>query len=77
MKVKEKAKSNPSSIIWLIVVCFIAVGLLLFCQFYFGDSGLNASRFAQNTKVNGVDVSWLNISEAEAKLSQDLIDNKE
>ena len=77
MKVKEKAKSNPSSIIWLIVVCFIAVGLLLFCQFYFGDSGLNASRFAQNTKVNGVDVSGLNISEAEAKLSQDLIDNKE
>ena len=77
MKVKEKVKDNKSSIIWLIAVCFIAVGLLLFCQFYFGDSLLGRSTFYQNTHINGVDVSGLTKDEANAKLSQNLIENKD
>ena len=73
---EERSKSNKSSFIWLIAVAFIAVGLLLFCQFYFGTFS-SSSTFYQNTRINGVDVSGLNKEEACAKLSQSLLENKD
>ena len=57
---EERSKSNKSSFIWLIAVAFIAVGLLLFCQFYFGSFS-SSSTFYQNTRINGVDVSGLKL----------------
>ena len=74
---EEKVKRNKSSLIWLIVVCFIAVGLLLFCQFYFGSYSSGTTTFYPNTHINGVDVSGLTVNEANEKLSQNLIDNKD
>ncbi len=76
MKSQEKTKhSNKLSIIWLIVVAIIAVSLLLFCQFYFGDSINSKTTFYQNTHINGVDVSGLTKKEASEKLSEELIEN--
>ena len=76
MKAKENVKnSNKTSLLWLIGVCIIAVLLLLFCQFYFGDSVSDKTTFYQNTHVNGVDVSGMTKAEASEVLSQNLIDN--
>lgn len=74
---KENVKHNKTSILWLVAVCFIAVGLLLFCQFFFGDSLSDKTTFYQNTHINGVDVSGLTVKEANEKLSQNLIENKD
>lgn len=74
MKNKTKTRSY-TSIIWLIAVAFIAVGLLLFCQFYFGDSVSNTTTFYKNTFVNGVDISGLTKEEANTLLQTDLENN--
>ena len=76
MKTKTKTRSY-TSIIWLIAVAFIAVGLLLFCQFYFGDSVSNTTTFYKNTFVNGVDISGLTKEEANTLLQTDLENNIE
>ena len=72
---KTKTKKSYTSIIWLIIVAFIAVGLLLFCQFYFGDGVSNTTTFYKNTFVNGVDISGLTLEEANALLQTDLKNN--
>ncbi len=72
-----KDRKRSSSVIWLIVVAFIAVGLLLFCQFYFGDSISEKTTYYQNTHINGVDVSGMTKQEAEAALKKDLIESKD
>lgn len=78
MKAQEKTKSNNKlSVIWLIAVAIIAVSLLLFCQFYFGDSINNKTTFYQNTHINGVDVSGLTKTEASEKLSKNLVEIKD
>ena len=66
MKKKEKVKKNSKahSIVWLLGVSFVAVGLLFFCQFYFGDSMNEGTTFYQNTHINGVDVSGMTRKEA-------------
>ena len=77
---KGKAKVKPrknSSIIWLLLSAFIAVGLLLFCQFYFGDSINKKTTFYPNTHINGVDVSGLTRNQAENLISQKLVDEKD
>lgn len=77
-KEKEKAISNKkSSIIWLLIVAFIAVGLLLFCQFYFGDSVSSKTTFYPGTYINGEDVSSLTREQANNLLTQHLINSKE
>lgn len=73
----EKVKQNKVSYIWLIAVTLIAVGLLLFCQFYFGDSLSERTTFYQNTYINGVNVSGLTKEEANELLSQKLVENKD
>jgi len=77
-KNKDKtSKTNHSSIIWLIAVAFIAVGLLLFCQFYFGDSVNSKTTYYTNTHINGVDVSGLTRDEANNLLLTTMTENKE
>ena len=45
-------------------MAFIAVGLLLFCQLYFGNPIGEETTFYQNTSVNGIDISGLNKQQA-------------
>lgn len=58
-------------------MCIIAVSLLLFCQFYFGDAVNSKTTFYSNTHINGVDVSGMTKEEASSVLSQKLADNKD
>ena len=77
---KEKTKTEnrkKTSVLWLIAVCIIAVSLLLFCQFYFGDAVNSKTTFYSNTHINGVDVSGMTKEEASSVLSQKLADNKD
>lgn len=78
LKKNVKAKNRKNlSILWLLITAFIAVGLLLFCQFYFGDSINSKTTFYDNTHINGVDVSGLTRTQADNLLSQKLVDNKD
>ncbi len=78
LKKKETTiKKSKASLIWLLAVAFIAVSLLLFCQFYFGDSISSKTTFYQNTHINGIDVSGLTKKEANNILLNSLSDNKE
>lgn len=73
----KNKRSKKSSFFWLISVCFISIGLLIFCQFFFGDNVSDATTFYQNTFVNDVDISGLTLSQANTLLQADLIENKE
>lgn len=77
MKAKTQSKNKKMSILWLLITAFIAVGLLLFCQFYFGDSLNSKTTFYQNTHINGVDVSGLTRTQADNLISQKLLENKD
>lgn len=76
---REKTAKNKShaSIIWLIAVAFIAVGLLLFCQFYFGDAVSSKTTYYSNTHINGVNVSGMTREEANNLLLASMLENKE
>ncbi len=76
MEEKVKTKSNKSSILWLLSVCFIAVGLLLFCQFYFGDAISDKTTFYENTHVNGIDISGMTKDDAKNLLNTTFAQNK-
>ena len=75
-KVKSKRKKS-NSIIWLAAVAFIAVGLLLFCQFYFGDTLSSKTTYYDNTFINGIDVSGMTKTEAENLISSKTLEEKE
>lgn len=77
MDKKEKKKNNKKSFIWLMSVCFIAVSLLVFCQFYFGDSISDKTTFYNQTFVNGIDVSGLTKTEAENLLLESFANDKD
>ena len=79
MKSSENVKKSNKklSVLWLIIVAFLAVSLLLFCQFYFGDSISSKSTFYPNTFINGVDVSGMTKAEANNVLAESLISNKD
>ncbi len=67
---------KKGSFIWLMSVSVLAVGLLLFCQFYFGD-GLNESTtFYNNTHINGVDVSGMTSKEAEEIVANKMLEKR-
>ena len=74
---EKTKKRKKGSFFWLLSVCFIAVGLLFFCQFYFGDNVNDKTTFYENTFINGVNVSGLTKSEANNLLESKLIENKE
>lgn len=76
MKNKEKKKKH-GSVVWLMSVSFLAVGLLLFCQFYFGDGLSEKTTFYQNTHINGVDVSGMTAKEAENVVSNKMLENRD
>lgn len=73
---RKNKKKKKSSLLWLLSVSFIAVGLLLFCQFYFGDTISDKTTFYKNTYVNGVDISGLTKEEANNLLTTKFIENK-
>lgn len=77
LSTQVKTKNNHSSIIWLIAVAFIAVGLLLFCQFYFGDTVSSKTTYYNNTHINGIDVSGMTREEANNVLMSNMVENKE
>lgn len=68
---------KKGSFIWLMGVSFIAVGLLLFCQFYFGDGLTEDTTFYNNTHINGVDVSGLTSKEAEEIVSNKMLEKRD
>lgn len=74
---KTKTKKSHSSIIWLIVVAFIAVGLLLFCQFYFGDTISSKTTYYSNTHINDINVSGLTREQAKNLLSENMASRKD
>ncbi len=71
------AKKKHKSIFWLIGVSFVSVGLLLFCQFYFGDSVNENTTFYDNTYINGINVSGMKKAEAESLISTKMLANKD
>ena len=58
-------------------VSFIAVGLLLFCQFFFGDVIGDDTTFYDNTYINGVDVSGLTKSQAKEAVQSKMLSEKD
>ena len=61
---QNKNQNKKAAALWLFAVAFIAVGLLLFCQLYFGNPIGEETTFYQNTSVNGIDISGLNKQQA-------------
>lgn len=76
-KDNNSTKKKAGSFVWLLSVCFIAVGLLVFCQFYFGDTINSSTTFYDKTMINGVDVSGLKKDEAENLLKTNFISKKD
>ena len=72
----KNTKHKKGSFFWLMSVCLIAVGLLFFCQFYFGDPVSENTTFYDNTFINGIDVSGLTKSQASTILEDKLVENK-
>ena len=73
---KNKDKKKKTSLFWLMSVAVLTVGLLLFCQFFHGDSLTESSVFYKNTFVNGVDVSGMTKSEAKSAVEEKMLSNK-
>ncbi|MBQ8909048.1 MAG: VanW family protein [Clostridia bacterium] len=74
---KTTVKDKKSSIIWLAIVALLAVSLLLFCQFYFGDTINSKTTYFDGTHINGIDVSGLTKNEAENIISTQMLADKE
>lgn len=77
MKKEKSAKKRKSSLIWLLSVAFLTVGLLLFCQFFYGDSLTANSVFYKNTEINGVDVSGMTKMEAKTAVQEKMLSKKD
>ncbi len=77
---KENKDKKPSKakkhigLLWLMGVSFVCVGLLLFCQFYFGDTVNENTVFYDGTTINGIDVSGLNQKQAENVVGAKMLD---
>lgn len=72
---REKKKSKNKSVFWLFTVAFVSVGLLLFCQFFYGDTVNQNTIFFDGTTINGIDVSGLNKKQAENVVSAKMLEN--
>ena len=78
MQNQEKKKDKKKgSFFWLMSVAFIAVGLLLFCQFFFGDAITDETKFYKNTHINGVDVSGLTKAQAKDVIESKMLEKKD
>lgn len=74
---EKKNKRKRGSFFWLLSVGILTVGLLFFCQFYFGDNVNDKTTFYENTYINGINVSGLTKEEANNLLKTQLIENKD
>ncbi len=70
---ENQEKTKKKGFLWLLGMSFISVGLLLFCQFYFGNTIDDKTVFYDNTRINGIDVSGLNRKEAENLVSTKML----
>ena len=77
MKNAKVRNNKKSSIIWLAIVALLAVGLLLFCQFFFGDAIISKTTYFDNTFINGVNVSGMTQAQAENLISTKTFENKD
>ena len=73
----NKQKKKNSNFIWLMGVFIISVSLVLFCQFYFGNTINDKTTFYENTHINGINVSGLTKAQASNILNENLIKNKD
>lgn len=70
-------KKKKGSFFWLLGVSFVAVGLLVFCQFFFGDGINEDTTFYDNTYINGINVSGMTASQAEDVVGQDMLSKRD
>lgn len=74
---KTKTKNKKwAGIYWGLGAAALAVGLLLFCQFYFVDNGSANDTFLSGTTVNGIDVSGMTQAQAENVISYSLLSSR-
>lgn len=75
-EVEVKTKSKKTGLYWGLAVAFIAVALLLFCQFYFVDNLSPNDTFIKGTTINGIDVSGMTRNQAENIVSYSLLSTR-
>lgn len=73
---KEAKKEKKSGFLWFLSVSAVAVGCLFVCQFFFVNSLTTNSRFYDNTKINGIDVSNMTMAEAENVVLTDMLTSR-
>ena len=73
---KDKKKEKRSGFLWFLSVSAVAVGCLLVCQFFFVNSLTPDTRFYENTKINGIDVSNMTMAEAENVVLTDMLKSR-
>lgn len=73
---KVKAKKKWKGLYWGLGVAILAVGLLLFCQFYFVDALSPNDTFLNGTTINGIDVSGMTRKQAENIVSYSLLSTR-
>ena len=73
---KDAKKEKKSGFLWFLSVSAVAVGCLFVCQFFFVNSLTTNSRFYDNTKINGIDVSNMTMAEAENVVLTDMLTSR-
>lgn len=73
---KVKTRKKWKGLYWGLGVAVLAVGLLLFCQFYFVDNLSPNDTFLNGTTINGIDVSGMTRKQAENIVSYSLLSSR-
>ena len=73
---KPTKKKKSKGFVWFISVSAVAVVCLLVCQFFFENSLTTNSKFYENTKINGIDVSNMTMAEAENVVLTDMLNSR-
>ena len=73
---KEVKSEKKSGFLWFLSVSAVAVCCLFVCQFFFVNSLTTNSRFYDNTKINGIDVSNMTMAEAENVVLTDMLTSR-
>lgn len=76
VKKSEEKNKNKHGFVWFISISALAVICLLVCQFFFENGLTTNSRFYDNTKINGIDVSNMTMAEAENVVLTDMLTNR-
>lgn len=75
-KSEPTKKKKSKGFVWFISVSAVAVVCLLVCQFFFENSLTTNSKFYENTKINGIDVSNMTMAEAENVVLTDMLNSR-